>query len=163
MKCICKFYCNFRVNFQMKRKIAAQISRKFTRNFPAILYIRIRKRKKEIRMRGRFQKKALPGVAVRTGRVRFAPRPRRHGICRQADDTTAIGGRGGVTLSLQYLVKWYNAQKHAIWRIRFCRIFFQKTLAFQIHLVYNTSRKVSWRRYAPRNSPRQKLSRTSAR
>ena len=66
-------------------------------------------------MRDRFQKKDLPGVAVRPGRVRFAPRPRRHGICRQAEDTTAIGGRDGVTLSLQYLVKWYNAQKYTIW------------------------------------------------
>ena len=47
VKCICKFYCNFRVKVQMKRKIAAQMSRKFTRNFPAILYIRIRKRKKK--------------------------------------------------------------------------------------------------------------------
>ena len=45
-----------------------------------------KKEKKEIRMRGRFQKKALPGVAVRPGRVRFAPRPRRHRICRQAED-----------------------------------------------------------------------------
>ena len=74
-----------------------------------------KKEKKEIRMRERFQKKDLPGVAVRPGRVRFAPRPRRHGICRQAEDTTAIGVRDGVTLSLQYLVKWYNAQKHEIW------------------------------------------------
>ena len=75
VKCICKFYCNFRVKVQMKRKIAAQISRKFTWNFQAILYIRIRKRKKEIRMRERFQKKGPAGrcCAARQGALRAAP------------------------------------------------------------------------------------------
>ena len=44
---------------------------------------------------------------------------------------------------LWYLVKWYTAQKDTGSGIIFCGIFFQKTLAFQILLVYNTSIKVS--------------------
>ena len=131
VKCICKFYCNFRVKVQMKRKIAAQMSRKFTRNFPAILYIRIRKRKKEIRMRERFQKKALPGVAVRPGRVRFAPRPRRHGICRQADDTTAIGGRGGVIYFRGILSRGIIHKNMRFGEYDFVRYFFRKLLLFR--------------------------------
>ena len=90
-----------------------------------------KKEKKEIRMRGRFQKKALPGVAVRPGRVRFAPRPRRHGICRQADDTTAIGGRGGVIYFRGILSRGIIHKNMRFGEYDFVRYFFRKLLLFR--------------------------------
>ena len=90
-----------------------------------------KKEKKEIRMRGRFQKKALPGVAVRPGRVRFAPRPRRHGICRQAEDTTAIGGRGEVIYFRGILSSGIIHKNMRFGEYDFVGYFFRKLLLFR--------------------------------